>query len=189
MGSRFSNLEDVYNNLVAINFDFNTLPATNKYRNYAEWKQNPDKRKLPAGSAQDTGARKRAGVKPFGLALDPQNQYDVGMSGRAFGLLTDLGGTALYGLETAALDDYSKRPGFRPAKAVLAVKRATSLAVPATDNRITGQPYKRRTGETYTVPFGRTTGNAFEFGAQEAILTAKSGTHAVTFIPEKLSRK
>lgn len=189
MGKRFNNLEDVYNNLVAIKFDFNTLPANNKYRKYAEWKQNPDQRKLPEGSSQDTGARKPAGVKPFGLPVDPQNQYDVGISGRTFGLLQDLGGAAAYGLEITDLTGYTKRPGFRPAKAILAVKRATSLAVPASNNRITGQPYKRRTGETYTVPFGRKTGTPEEISVQEEIIDGIGATHAVTFVPEKLSRK
>jgi hypothetical protein len=41
MGKRFNNLEDTYNTLVAANFNFDTLPATNKYRKYAEWKQDP----------------------------------------------------------------------------------------------------------------------------------------------------
>ncbi len=140
MGKRFSQLEDVYNNLVAINFDFNTLPANNKYRKYAEWKQDPDKRTLPAGSAQDTGARVGAGIKPFGLTVDPDNEFNVGMSGRVNTELGSLGGATLYGLEVANLAGYTKRPGFTPAKTILAVKRATSVAVPGTQNRITGQP-------------------------------------------------
>lgn len=186
---RFSNLEDVYNTLLAAGFDFNTLPANNKYRKYAEWKQDPEQRELPPGSAQETGARVRAGVQPFGLAIDPDNEFDVGISGRVNTEISGLGGAALYGLEIADLTGYTRRPGFVPAKAILAARLATSRAVPGTQNRITGQPYKRRTGETYTIPFGRKTATSTEFETQDEIITDRAATHALTFTPEKLSRR
>lgn len=67
--TRFNNLEDVYNELVAIGFDFNQLPANSKYRKYYKYKTDPEQRKLPEGSAQDQGARVRVGIQPFGRAL------------------------------------------------------------------------------------------------------------------------
>lgn len=186
---RFSVLETVYNDLIAIDFDFDSLPANNKYRKYAEWKRDPELRSLPAGSAQDTGQRRPAGIRPFGRAFDDANKYFVGMSGRTSTALSSLGGNELYGIESEALDGYIKRTGFVPAKAHLAVRLSNSVAVPGSQNRITGQPYKKSTGESYTIPFGRKNNAVGPFDRQDEILANRTETHVVTFTPEKLSRR
>lgn len=187
MGKRFNNLEDVYNTLVAIDFDFNSLPTTNKYRKYQQWKQDPEQRKLPDGSAQNQGARVAIGLYPFGLPAVEGNKSLVKMSGRTHALLNGLGG-AVYNHLVGDLSTVKPNTALIPAKAILAVKLSNSITVPASDNRITGRSYKKRTGETYTIPFGKGADTDYEFEVQNQIISDRAATHAVTFTPEKLQR-
>jgi hypothetical protein len=117
-------------------------------------------------------------------------KFQVGMSGRAFNALSSVGNAALYGIETT-ITGYDPYPGFVPAKAILAAKTPTTT-VTASQNRITGRAYKKRTGETFTVPYGATASGQTEFVRQQAILAnreaAGSSGHQVTFTPERLRR-
>jgi hypothetical protein len=185
MVKRFNNLEDVYNTLVATNFDFNSLPSNNKYRKYKEWKQNPDQRKLPEGSAQNTGTRVAIALQPFGLEFDAASRVKLKMSGRVHSSLSSLGNAALYNHLAGDISAIQSNTGFVPAKAVLATKTGTRT-VTASSNRITGRAYKTRTGETYTIPFGAGTATDREFAVQQEILTNRADTHVVTFVPERL---
>jgi hypothetical protein len=184
------NLEDVYNTLVAADFDFTTLPATNKFRVYYEYKTDPTKRALPAGSAQSTGTKAKVGVRPFGFAFDV-SKFEVKMSGRGFTIVNNDTDRTLYNLVTdaAALDDYTSRTGFIPAKAHIAVRLQTPTAVIATANRVSGRAYRKRVGESYAIPYGRSAATDEEIVIQEEILDAKSATHTVTFTPERLRRR
>jgi hypothetical protein len=187
MSQRFNNLEDVYNTLTAQNFNWNSLPATNKYRKYAEWKRDPEKRKLPEGSSQIQGPRQIVTINPFGFDFDDTSQVKVTMSERAFNQRNNVGAAALYNHLTASTSA-KKLAGFVPAKAVLSSKLGSPRSVTAGSNRITGRAYKTRTGETYTIPFGSSAEATKEFEVQEEILQDRFATHAVTFTPERLRR-
>lgn len=188
--SRLSDLNDVYDTLVAINFDFNTLPATNKYRKFYEWKTDPEKRKLDPASIQLQGERVLVGIKSFGKPFTELG-YKVRYSGRADAAKTTVvNNGAVFGHEideSAIIAGFGAKGGFRPAKAIFANKLANPVAVSAANNKITGRAYKRRTGETYTIPFGKTVAEDSEFGRQDVILVG-ANNHTVTFTPERLLR-
>ena len=189
--SRLNNLEDVYNTLVALDFDFTNLPDTSKYYKYYLYKTDPDVRALPDESHQLQGRRKLVGIRPFGETFSDSAKYIVKISGRAFTEVdtgTGYGGTSsIYGVETT-VDDYTKRAGFLPAKAVFAKRLATPESVTAAENRLTGRAYKRNTGETFTFPFGRVAAGDEELEKQEVIITQVQDTHVVSFKPERVKR-
>lgn len=188
--SRLSDLEEVYDELVAINFDFTTLPATSKYRLYYEWRTDPTKRQIPESSIEPRLADKRVGIKFFGLPDGTDNQILVRMSGRSYNFVsadTSFGSLdTIYGIESTTLDGYFSRSGYTPAK-VIAGKTLT--APTAETSGITGKKYKRRVENNYTVPFGRVGATSTEFERQEAIIAQLASGWSVTFKPEKLVRK
>lgn len=191
--TRLSNLEDVYNELVRVDFNFDQLPENSKYKQYYKYKTDPDVRALPEGSAQEQGARQRVGVSPFGALLPNDEAFIVGVSDRSLkkveGGGTDFGGLdTVYGVKDTILPTYRRQPGFIPAKVVFAEKLATPQAVSKEKNRITGRAYKKRTGETFTFPFGKTGDTSSEFERQNAIVTQVEEKYAVTFKPERLKR-
>lgn len=187
MSKRFNNLEDFYVTMTAANFNWNSLPATNKYRLYKEWKENPERRQLPEGSAQLQGPRQIVTVNPFGLDFADGSQANVTMSERSFNARSSIGGAALFNHLTASASA-KKMAGLVPAKAILATKRGSPRTVAKEANRITGRAYKTRTGETYTIPFGSSAEATKEFEVQEEIIEDRFATHAVTFTPERLRR-
>lgn len=191
--TRLSNLEDVYNELVRVDFNFDQLPENSKYKQYYKYKTDPDVRALPEGSAQEQGIRQKVGISPFGLLLLKEEAFIVGVSDRSLkkvgGSGTDFGSLdTVYGIKDTILPTHRKQSGFIPAKVVFAEKLATPQAVSKDKNRITGRAYKRRTGETFTLPFGRTGDTSTEFGRQGSIITQVEEKYAVTFKPERLKR-
>jgi len=184
MGSRFNNLDDVYNTLVGASFNFDQLPANNKYRKYKEWKINPELRKLGDGVMPNTGDRTAYGIRPFGMLFDDANKTRIKLSGRVHGAIATLGGVALFNLTANPDGAFEGMPGYVPAKAILATKTASISST----SKITGRRYKSRSGESYTVPFGRSDTNDTEFDLQDEILATKGSTHVITFTPERLRR-
>lgn len=189
--SRLNNLEDVYNTLVALNFDFTNFPSTSKYYKYYLYKTDPEVRALPESSHQIQGRRKIVGIRPFGEVFNDSSKYIVKMSGRAFTEIdtgTGYGNVgSLYGIETT-VDGYTKRAGFVPAKAVFAKRLPAPDSVTAAQNRLTGRAYLRTTGETFTAPFGRVSATNEELEVQDDIVTQVQDTHVVSFKPEKVRR-
>lgn len=189
--SRLNNLEDVYNTLVALDFNFSTLPSTSKYYKYYLYKTDPDVRALPEASHQEQGRRKKVGIRPFGETFNDSSKYIVKVSGRAYTEIdtgTGYGGMgSVYGVVTA-LDDYTKRAGFVPAKAIFAKRLTTPESVTAAENRLTGRAYKRHTGETFTFPFGRAAATDEELEVQDEIVAQVEETHVVSFKPERVKR-
>ncbi len=170
MARRFEELEKVYNTFLAINFEFNTLPANNPYRKYAEWKQNPDQRRRQ-NSPPASGRRSLVGIKAFGLNDTGDADHTlVKIGSRALGQLNALADNSVFGVVTNSIPgSYISRPGFQPAKAVLG--RASGTGTPT--SRITGIQYKKTISTSYTIPFGKGAAGdtAFEFGVQNAILS------------------
>ncbi len=189
MAKRFNNLEDVYNTLEAADFNWDSFAATNKFRKYKEWKQDPDQRRLPAGSSQNTGTRVLVVIRPFGLDYADDAKVKVGMSGRVNTAISGLGTAAIYRHQVDAIATVKSSPGFIPAKAHLALRLASSTTVLGTSNRITGREYKKRVGESYVVPFGAGAATDREFDVQDVILSNRNATHTVTFTPERLMRR
>lgn len=191
MGRRFEELEDVYNTLSAIEFNFDSLPANNKYRKYKEWKQDPELRKLPAGSRTDSGAKQPVGLLAFGLpSLDDADHVLVRVGQRAFNQITAIPNNALLNLTTSAIpDSYIRLGGFVPAKAIFGLRGGTATPT----SKITGQEYKQTIQRSYTVPFGKGTGagKEHEFDVQNAIIgdAGISADYVVTFTPEKITRR
>ncbi|MDJ0660555.1 MAG: hypothetical protein QNJ42_13865 [Crocosphaera sp.] len=190
MGQRFEELKDVYNTLVAINFDFNQLPATNKYRKFKEWTQDPDLRKR-TNAPPASGKKARVGIKAFGLAEGTNDDHTlIKVGSRALGQLQTLGKQSLFGVTDSSVPaTYIARPGFVPAKAILGRNNGTGTPT----SKITGIEYKRTVSSTYTIPFGKgsTAALAHEFAQQDAILAdaAITSDYVVSFTPEKLGRR
>jgi hypothetical protein len=190
---RLDNLEDTYNELVAIGFDFATLPATSKYSKYYKWKTDPTVRQLGDGVMPSQGKKISLLLKPFGLEHSDDNNVAVQVSGRAHTKIS--GNAAVYGaLDTIyglkAIDaDAVRASGFKPAKVIMAVLKTTPTAVLGSANKITGRAYKKRTDASYTCPFGRVAATSTEFERESAILAQLEVTHSVTFTPERRVRK
>lgn len=190
MARRFEELNEVYNTLTAINFDFNQLPTNNKYRKFKEWKQDPELRKRQ-GTIPASGRKSPVGIQVFGLNSDTNGDHTIVKVGsRALQQLSALGKASLFGVVTDSIPDtYVARPGLIPAKAILG--RADGTGSPP--SKITGIEYKRRVSTTYTIPFGKGSSAdlGFEFAQQNAILadTAIIADYVVSFTPEKLGRR
>ncbi|BAY85989.1 hypothetical protein NIES267_54950 [Calothrix parasitica NIES-267] len=108
-------------------------------------------------------------VKPFALGGDADDNALVGVSKRAkdaisnTGLaLTDLNATEPSGTATA-----QKIFGFQPAKAIVTISQT---ATSNTTSQITGRPYKKRSSDSYTLPFGRKTSTDNYSEVKKAIL-------------------
>ncbi|MGK7880510.1 MAG: hypothetical protein AB4060_10480 [Crocosphaera sp.] len=54
---------------------------------------------------------------------------------------------------------------------------------------ITGAEYRKTTGPSYTIPFGRNTATDTEFEVQAGIIAAFDEQYSVTFLPEKVVRR
>lgn len=91
-----------------------------------------------------------------GYQLDPFETTDttvkVAASKRAIDGIASTG-IALSDLNIVAATNDAKEIDFKPARVTI---YATSGATTDKLSQITGEPYKRRTGESYTYPFGKT---------------------------------
>lgn len=74
---------------------------------------------------------------------------------------------------------------FSPAKAVIFIGTGTSTEV---RSEITNLTYERRTGNSFTAPFGGTSVTEKEFEAQQSLITSVFSTpnRTVSFTPERL---
>lgn len=185
MGRRFSDIDSVYNRLVAADFNFSALPTNDELRKYAAWKQSPELRQLPDGAMPARGRAARVGVVAFGFPTDA-NEILVKMSNRALSAYNALssGIKADLVLSASPSVDFVAETGFQPARCVIAQRQAGTTKT----SNITGNRYKDTTAQTYTIPFGRKTATQTEFEAQAAIVAAADATHVVTFKAERLYR-
>ena len=94
-----------------------------------------------------------------------------------------------FGVLTTLTAEYKKNGSFVPAKARI----ATIVAGTTETSKITGRKYKTKTGTSYTVPMGQTSGTLRYQQTLKAILTdgvfsGSSATHTVSFDPEEFRR-
>lgn len=185
MGKRFDDLKDVYNTLTAIDFDFNQLPATNKYRKYREWVQDPEKRRRTGVPA--SGRKSQMGLLAFGYpTTNDDNKLLVQVGQRAKNQWNGLDAPLKDSIDLVENPDntYNSIRGFIPAKVVAAIRVAATTPT----SEITGVRYRKTTGDSYTIPFGRGGTLTTEFEKQAAIYSAFDETYSVTFQPEKVVR-
>lgn len=190
MGRRFEELRDVYNTLTAADFDFEKLPANNKYRKYKEWTQDPELRKRDTASKTATGRKSFVALKAFGLpSTDDADNVKVKVGKRVIDQINALDSGLSTPLELTLEnipDSFRSLNGFVPAKVIAGVRSANSTTP---KSKITGIEYKKSVDGTYTIPFGKgAAANANEFSQQERIATAFSTNYVVTFTPERLRR-
>lgn len=186
MARRFSDLRKVYNTLTAINFDFDQLPANNEYRKYKEWVQDPQKRKRD--NVPNSGRKSQMGLLAFGYpSTNDDNKMAVLVGKRAKDRWTAL--DAALKDEISLVDDpdttYNNINGFVPSKVIAAERTTATTPI----SEITGLEYRKTTGSSYTIPFGRKTAADTEFERQAAIIDVFNETYVVTFTPEKVVRR
>jgi hypothetical protein len=126
-------------------------------------------------------------IMPFGFADAPASRTQVSYSRRSSLLVATYGGVATFNHE--ATNDGIRRAGFVPAKATI-FDPAGTTTTPKT-SQITAIPYKKRTGKSYTIPFGRGAGadEATEFACRATVATAIQGARpnaSVSFKSEEL---
>lgn len=180
---RFRDLEDVYDTLVSGGFNIESLPANNKYRRYYEYKTDPERQErgeMPATSRP--GQYVNVYVRPFGFGAADNTAYVFGASERAMNRVGAVGNLGSF-VKREAPTNVLRNAQIDPAKVILMDKQGGTRV----RSEITGQYYRRRTGASFTVPFGRNTATDTEFGTQDAILAneAISGGYQVTFKPER----
>lgn len=135
-------------------------------------------------TAVERGPSVAVGIEAFGFAAG--TVVSCRFSGRAN---TGMDGTGVTGAVAGhkALADATSMRGFIPAKAIIYIGTGAGTEV---NSKITGLPYKKRNGESFTIPYGRVAATDTEFERQKALLSAVEATvsRSVSFKPEKLYR-
>lgn len=148
------------------------------YTAYKAWQdlEKPYKAR-PAGSRP--GGLIKVAVQPFGE--ESTAEISVPCSRRA----NQAVGEVIGARAPAATSTAVRRPGFSPAKAVVFVGTGTTTE---TTSEITNLSYQKKSGASYTHPFGGSSDTEKEFEAQNAIITAVLTTQnrSVSFVPERL---
>lgn len=183
---RFSDLERVYDALKLAKVDINTLPANLDIRKYAEWKEGdaPDR----SINKPSLGAPVDAGVIAFGLDYtDPNAKIQFTWNTRAKTFYDGRAEKALFGLELTTFTDYNVNGSFVPAKVTVANRIDNpGQAIPS---GITGRKYKKRTGESRTIPLGQTaTIKHFQAAVEGLLDSTLNDQHAISVKPEQWRR-
>lgn len=163
-----------------------TGEALTKYKNYRAGSSEVTYNRSPESLA---GELKLIYLNPF--AVPAAEVWETRMSQRAFENIGDvLDGAGLLNHKNVPTDLSEVRSSskFRPAKAI--ITKAGSGYTSAT-SKVTGLPYKKRTGaSTYTIPFGSAGGSneTSKYLAVceniQAAVEAKARKNGVTFSPE-----
>lgn len=186
MGTRFNRLEFARQAFINAGIQPSTLPAGNKIRSYDAWRNDPDNRELPDNTQPLRGTSDTASVAPFSFPDGINNRILVDISGRilqSLGVLTNLDGFNLITTNPQGI----QRPSFVPATAVLAVKRQTG-AVTTETSRITGRRYRRTTGTSFTIPFGKEDASDTQFSVMDNIIATRGQDFSLNFRFESLNR-
>lgn len=168
MARRFSRLEAV--RLLT--------PAAQRYQ---AWEDARSTRQPQVGTGTARGTSSRITLTPFGFDPGTGTKVITKVSERANNLLSGALGSHI--TATIAAADQS-RPGFIPARIV--VFQGTGSTVVRT-SEITGLPYLRRNGTSYTHAFGAATATEKEIEALNDITTAilaQNQNRTVSYKPE-----
>lgn len=161
-------------------------PPGSVLERYQQYKSGSTVPSYPRADTSLPGGFITVSIVPFGFGED--NPTIVELSQRASGQYALFGGVANLGITTTLPDDAIARAGYIPAKATVFAGSGTTTNG---TSQITGVPYKKRNGESYTAPFGAvgTGAAAREYPRRQAIATAVAaggGNRTVTFQPEQL---
>lgn len=138
----------------------------------------------------DRGAQEERKAKPFAVPATSDPYVIQRSSTRA--LETGLASTGLSLADLAvsdvlAADTVTDNPNYIPAKIVVFNPTGTTRDVSAAQNKVTGTPYKRRNGSSYTLPFGQgaTPGTTLLVAMGYLSDKADAAGKTVTFKPER----
>ncbi len=146
---RFSELDRIYETLKLAKVDIDTLPENVDIRKYAEWKEGDAPERVI--NKPSLGAPIDAGVIAFGLDdTDPNAKIQFVWNTRAKTFYDGRAENALFGIELTTLTDYNVNGSFVPAKVTVANR--IDNPGQAIRSGITGRKYKKRTGESRTIP-------------------------------------
>lgn len=126
-------------------------------------------------------------IEPFGTSITATQKYAIGIGTRANNQKADLiSDINLFGhkAKPAAAEDILINESFQPAVAV--IRTGGSGTSPET-SKITGEPYKKRTGAaSYTIPIGSDGANLYfdQIKLIDASVNAKNSNYTVSFKPE-----
>lgn len=189
MGKRFSRLKYALRAIQDPTSDAsaNTPPTNSILDNYNEFATGSRQVSYPRDSDSFQGETNIIGVVPFGLELSQANIVRVGIGKRALDYITAQTLTTPAGIETNQELAVLELKGYTPAKAIVFVQAATQPTQPET-SQITGIPYKKTEGVSYTVPYGQSTGTTKELAVRASIQTTVSNIAraSVSFKSEKL---
>lgn len=189
MGKRFKTLDGALKYLRSTSDDAGTTnpdaPAGSQLRLYQDYKSGKRTVEYTRAAGSKPGSLDSVVVKPFAFAAADTTLYIVPYSARVKSSLTATGLSldTLGSSEelTNGIDAY----GFIPAKVTVSVRSGTTTSTP--DSKLTGKKYtKKGTTATYTLAFGRTTGNPSYSEQKAALLAAVTAdaNRGASFKPE-----
>jgi len=147
---------------------------------YRNWEDAQATRTPNIGGGVARGRSVSVQLSPFGLDLAADDRILIKVTQRARDFLTGGVGTHVQAATAAA----RRRAGFKAAKIVLFAGTGTSRTA---ISEITGLPYLKKGGESYSHGFGAATATEREYEAFNTIstaLTAQNGNFTATYQPE-----
>lgn len=188
MGKRFSRLEYALRAIQDPTSDGarNEPPTDSILDKYQEFQSGSAGISYPRDEDSLQGSIEKVGVRPFALPLAAGNLISVPISNRA---LTE---TQVSTVRTAANIETNNELAvldlrtYKPARAIVFIEDATqpTQKIPS---KITGVPYLPTKGSSYTIPYGKDTGEEYENEIRTQITAAVAGISraSVQFKSEK----
>lgn len=133
-------------------------------------------------------------AKPFAVPTT-ENPYTIrGSSTRALETSLATTGFTLNDLAVSDIDDadvVQGNPNYVPAKVIIFSGTGATTTVTAIQNKVTGTAYKRKTGNSFTLPFGQGATPGVSLLNAQGYLAAKADAtgKGVTFLPERFYGK
>ena len=158
MARRFNNLDAALKYLrktgAADGTEVPDAPAGSQLAQYQKVKAGKLQIEYPRANSSKPGAIDELIVKPFALGGETGDTALIGVSRRAKDNInqTGLAFTDLNATEPSTTNVAQKIFGFQPAQAIVTVGET---ATTTETSKITGRPYKKRSANSYTLPFGR----------------------------------
>lgn len=151
------------------------------YQRFRTWRDNAGNRPRNPGSGRARGQTIEVGITPFGFDLPASTVVRSSCTADARREM----GTAIgaHGVTTLTGLTVQRIPGFKAARVVMFVGTG-GTSTPT--SQITGLPYLRYAGRSYSHPFGSATGTDLEYEVFTDLRTALLATNRrVSYQPEK----
>ncbi len=162
-------------------------PTGTALRLYQDWKAGRRAIEYTRVTGSNPGKILNFSLNPFGLEIAPANLTIVPTSRRANSSTTGQAIRAAANLNTELTEDATELQGFIPAKATIFAGTGTTTLV-ADGSEITGIPYRKRNGSSFTIPYGASASRPREAEVRAAIRAALVGSPnaTVSFKSERL---